>query len=280
MLGDDMSRGVRADDVLCAALRESVRSVPVGLAAVAVAFPVAVGACAPPPAARVTPELPKYGASATPLSRAHDYFREAAAPDFWALVPYYVAQQNDQSCSLASLSMVVNAVRRGWPLSAEQPLVTQPLLSSAVASDLWTKGLAPGGEGVTLDQLGLLASQSLAAFQSRGRVEVTHVEDESAESLSQLRTLLARNEASGDDYLLFNFLVEPFTGVGDYGHIAPVGAYDAPRRRILILDPDRKWYEPYWVPDDVALRGLATVDDVSGKHRGYVYIEAQGAGPR
>jgi hypothetical protein len=32
------------------------------------------------------------------------------------------------------------------------------------------------------------------------------------------------------------------------GHVAVIGAYNAENRQVLILDPDREWYEPYWSP--------------------------------
>ncbi len=217
--------------------------------------------------------IPKYGPVAVPLSRSNDYFRRALAPDFWTLAPYYIAQHNDRACSLASLSMLVNAARSALPLGQSDSLVTQPLLESRVDSQLWSKALAPGGEGVTLAQLAALTSQSLHAFQLRAeRLEVTHVRDTSPEALAKLRQRLLENEGSGDDWMLLNFFVEPYTGVGDYGHIAPVGAYDAEQRRVLVMDPDRTWYEPYWIPDEVALHGMATLDAASGEHRGYVYV--------
>jgi Phytochelatin synthase len=230
-----------------------------------------LGACQP----RVTTSVrspPKYGPLAVPLSRSHEYFRRAGASDFWSLAPYYVPQQDDRSCSLASLSMLVNAARRGQSLDSEQPLVTQPLLLQRVRSEVWARGLAPGGEGVTLDQLAVLAEQSLHAFGFRARAEVTHVVDRSAHALAQLRVRLAQNEAGGDDWLLINFDPGPYTGVGGYGHIAPVGAYDAALGRVLILDPDRTWYEPYWVADAVVLAGMATLDRVARQPRGYVFV--------
>lgn len=216
---------------------------------------------------------PKYGRVAVPLSRDSDYFRRAAAVDFWTLTPYYVPQHNDRACSLASLSMLVNAARTTLPLGQDDPLVTQPLLETKVGSSLWSKALAPGGEGVTLAQLAALASQSLDAFQLRPqRLEVTHVREASPDALAKLRQRLIANEASRDDWMLLNFFVAEYTGVGDYGHIAPVGAYDAEHRRVLVMDPDRAWYEPYWIPDEVALRGMATLDSASGDYRGYVYV--------
>jgi len=232
----------------------------------------AIAASSPAPPAR---GVPKYPATTVPLSRDSAYLRRGATSDFWALSPYYVGQQDDVSCSLASLTMLANAARRHEALGSEQPLFTQPLLRKQVNSPVWERGLAPDGEGVTLDQLALLATESLhAAGITPARVEVTHVPEPSAEALARLRQTLSANEASGDDWLLLNFHAAAYVGVGDYGHIAPVGAYDADARRVLVMDPDRSWYEPYWVSDEAALRGMATRDSVTGESRGYLYVSA------
>lgn len=230
----------------------------------AVPAPAAVGVAAARSA--------KYPASTLPLSREHGYLQRAPAPDFWTLMPYYTAQRDDVSCSLASLSMLVNAARNGAPLGSDDPLVTQQLLFERVQSDVWRRGLAPGGPGVTLEQLGLLAEQSLRGFHIAARVRVQHVPAASPEALAELRSLLLANEASPRDWLLLNFAAQQYVGVGDYGHIAPVGAYDEAQHRVLVLDPDREWYEPYWISDEVALAGMATLDAESGQPRGYVYV--------
>ena len=59
-------------------------------------------------------EHPKYGPYAIPLSKNtnRDYFTAGKAVDFWALIPYYVPQENDSSCSSAALVTVLNAARR------------------------------------------------------------------------------------------------------------------------------------------------------------------------
>jgi hypothetical protein len=229
-------------------------------------------ALAPTPSGEA-PSVPKYPALSVPLSRDSAYLRRAASPDFWALSPYYVGQQDDVSCSLASLTMLVNAARRQIRFSTDDPLVQQLSLRRRVNSPIWERGLAPGGEGVTLDELAVLAAQSLHAFGlAPVHVQVVHVPEASAAALASLREALRANEASGDDWLLVNFLAAAYLGVGDYGHIAPVGAYDADTRRVLILDPDRDWYEPYWVPDEVVLAGMATRDPVSGEPRGYLQV--------
>lgn len=232
--------------------------------------PAAAGVPFSPAAA---PALPKYPASTVPLSRDSAYLRSAASNDFWALGPYYVGQQDDVSCSLASLTMLVNAARRHERLGTDEPLVVQAQLRRRVNSPIWERGLAPGGDGVTLDELATLAEESLRAYGlPPSHVEVTHVPDASPAALARLRAALGANEANGDDWLFVNFLAAAYVGVGDYGHIAPVGAYDAASRRVLLFDPDRTWYEPYWVPDDVLLAGMATRDPVTGAPRGYLHV--------
>jgi hypothetical protein len=238
---------------------------------------LALCACARPSATPAASTLPKYAAFDTPLSRDHAYFSRAPAPDFWSLAPYYLGQQDDVSCSLASLTMLVNAARRSRPLRSDEPLVTQPSLRARAASPTWEHGLASGGPGVTLDQLGQLATQSLQVFGvTPTRVEVTHVTEASPAALEQLRTTLRANESSDHDWLLLNFWAASYVGTGTYGHIAPVAAYDAETRRVLVLDPDREWYEPYWLPDEIALQGMATLDADSGRTRGYLYVSVEG----
>lgn len=251
------------------ALRRAL-SVLLALASLSCAPPAA----APALAARGGPAaaVPKYPAWALPLSREHGYLQRAPAVDFWALISHYAAQRDDVSCSLASLSMLVNAARGGAPLGSDEPLVTQRALLARVQSDVWRRGLAPGGPGVTLEQLGALAEQSLRAYSLAARVRVQHVSQASPQALAALRELLRANEASARDWLLLNFAAQHYVGVGDYGHIAPVAAYDQAQRRVLVLDSDREWYEPYWIPDEVALAGMATRDADSGQPRGYVHV--------
>ena len=59
---------------------------------------------------------------------------------------------------------------------------------------------------------------------------------------------------------------------GSVGHIAPIGAYDAKKKRVLILDPDRKYYQPYWVPYEKLFDGINTTDSGNSKSRGLVIV--------
>jgi hypothetical protein len=99
-----------------------------------------------------------------------------------------------------------------------------------------------------------------------------------------VRQALELNEASDADLIVVNFLQSTLTGDPDgaVGHYAPIAAYDAERRRALILDPDRDWYEPYWVPEAALIEAMATRDSSAGPWRGFLWIRrpalAGGAG--
>src|SRR5207253_298048 len=74
---------------------------------------------------------PKYGPDAVPLSKNSNqrYFMKNKAPDFWALIPYYVHQENDSSCSAAALTTVLNGARKNQTLTDQDELVSHKTLT-------------------------------------------------------------------------------------------------------------------------------------------------------
>src|SRR5262245_27436964 len=70
------------------------------------------------------PAKPKLGAQAVTIQQSHGYLRASEARDYWALSPYYVPQETNSGCSLATGAMVVNALR-GLPPLASDEIVTQ-----------------------------------------------------------------------------------------------------------------------------------------------------------
>lgn len=217
---------------------------------------------------------PKYGPEALLLSRSHAHIQKSAAPDFWALMPYYIPQQNERSCSLASVTMIVNGARSGRALGSDDELATQAGVLKRVKDSSWTRSLGALGRGVELERLGALIEKSLKAYGvDGGRTETVHVDNATPETLARVRAALAENEKSASDFIIANFDQKVFTDDTQVGHIAPVGAYDAESDRVLILDPDREWYEPYWISVATFVKGMATRDSVSKKNRGFVRVK-------
>ncbi len=210
---------------------------------------------------------PKYGPSTTRLSQDHAYFQTAKTTDFWSLIPYYVPQVKENNCGMASIAMTLNAARAHLELDQDTPLVTEAALESKVGS------LPLFG----MNGLEHLQTVSAAGFEKYGmknvRIDVIRLEPSEPKALDRLRAILKASERNQKTFLIANFDQNAFTDDMPIGHIAPVGAYDSIRKRVLVLDPDREWYEPYWIPDTIFLKGLQTQDPFIRKTRGLVRIQ-------
>ncbi|KAG5514616.1 hypothetical protein RHGRI_035872 [Rhododendron griersonianum] len=57
------------------------------------------------------------------------------------------------------------------------------------------------------------------------------------------------------------------------GHFSPIGGYHAGKDMALILDVARFKYPPHWVPLKLLWEAMNTVDEASGRPRGYVLIQ-------
>ena len=205
--------------------------------------------------ARADDPRPKFGPDAVPIGTSHDYLRGQPAPDYWALSPYYEGQSTDSACSLAAIAMLVNALR-GLPPLGTDPLVTQKGMLAAAASPDWSGETAEGGSGVTWRAFVGYVSRSLEAYGIDAEVEVLKPADNSPATLNDVRRLLAVNEESDRDIVLVYFNQGVLTGDWDGPHISPIGAYDAARRRVLIMDVDRQWYVPYWSSDEKLVEAM------------------------
>ncbi|MBS0210821.1 MAG: hypothetical protein JSS27_17910 [Planctomycetes bacterium] len=225
------------------------------------------------------PVQPKYGTKATRLFHAREYLRTNDAPDFWALMPYYIHQFNDRACSVASSMMIVNGMRAQVDLGSEDELITQQRLLNNVAHPRWKEAITEGGEGVTIESLGGYLREALEKFGPKQyeviAVRITPGDDGLRERVKQM---LIENEKSDDDFVVVFFWQAEFTDdpKGETGHVAPVAAYDTEHEQVLIFDPDRDWYEPYWVPLDTLVAGMAKVDPDTHMPRGYIWAKTKG----
>lgn len=219
-------------------------------------------------------DTPKYASGVESISHSHQYIQQNEALLYWKLSPYYLSQLTDSSCSVATATMIVNAARSGQTFTANQPLATQTDLLQRANDTDWIKRVKQGGEGVTLDQLNVFMAKALEAYGIHNfTIEVVHLKSDSKENASILHQALIETEKTGKTFMIANFDQKFFTGTMSVGHFAPVGAYDLQTKRVLIMDPDRQLYEPYWVPEKLFLDAMATVDDEVNNHRGYLLVK-------
>lgn len=226
---------------------------------------------------------PKYGPEGSPravhLAASHQYFQlgDHSAPDFWSLIGYYLPQFNGSACSVASVAMVLNAARSSWIKTADDKFITQTEILNRVKAVDWKKRLSVRGfhgeHGLSLDLLGRAAEAAFQTYGFRGvSVKVVHIPDSSPHTKSEVLQALRENEKSAQDFMIANFNQQAYTDDAAVGHIAPVAAFDESGERVLILDPDREYYEPYWVSVDTFISGMATLDKGAKSNRGFISI--------
>ncbi len=234
------------------------------------------------------PKPGKYGPDASPMSAKTNetYFKTQEAKDFWALMPYYTGQANGSSCSAASLTMVLNAARKNSPLTQEDELVTEKNLGEKYTDDRYryqvsgnlTDAAKHGVRlGVSVERLAEILKTAVNRLKiggAKSKIELEVIDFKNLDaSKKKFHELLVKNEKSDSDFIILNFTQGVLTGDGGgmIGHIAPVGAYDEKQKLVLILDPDRQWYEPYWSPEYKVFDAIA--DKKSDSHPGYVYLQ-------
>jgi len=235
-----------------------------------------------PEAASGDPDHAKYGPVhgpiAVPLSQSSAYFRDVNHPaaDFWRLMPYYVSQITGGSCSVASVAMVVNGfARSGRMLRDEDTIVTQTDLLDRVRRHPWKSK-----RGLSLGRLEAVLKESLGLYGVlNAGTQMVQTTENTPQNLDEFRKVLESNERSADDFVIVHYLQDIVTRSpgGPYPHISPVGAYDIESRRVLILDVDRKWYEPYWVPDHMLFEAMSGRTRAFG-HGGYIRVWANPRG--
>ena len=225
---------------------------------------LAIGICL---GAHAEEAKPKYVSTTIRLSDSPEYIRRNPAPDFWAFMPYYLPQQDAAACGIASMTMLVNAARIHQKLTASDALVTQKALVDKIKVD-YSKGLS-------LDRLGDAIKKAVTEFGLKCSVEIIHADGTPAQN-RKIQELLVKNEKSDQNFIIANFLQGAFTGDPEGGgHISPVAAFDSIHKRVLIMDVDREYYEPYWVSFETFIKGIATGDSGTKLNRGIVFVELQ-----
>ncbi|AOJ82555.1 glutathione gamma-glutamylcysteinyltransferase [Burkholderia savannae] len=201
----------------------------------------------------------------------HMLAESGARSAYVPLGSHFVTQKTESYCGVASLVMVLNALRVPAPAAAQYPPFHY-FTQDNVLNDA-TEKIRPQAQieqhGMTLDQLGALAN----ALGARG--DVRHASDASVDAF---RADAVAHLGRPGRYVLVNYLRSRL-GQQTGGHISPLGAYDAAADRFLILDVSRYKYPPVWVRAADLYAAMNTPDaDNGGRSRGYVLIGGATAG--
>ncbi len=224
---------------------------------------------------------PRNNPYAVPLSKENSYFRNKKniALDFWTLISYYEGQHNDYSCSVGAVLPVLNSVINWKEKKYGQINVGYQELLNKVKTGNWKERVSEKGfrgkHGVPLVALENIVGEVFRVYGQSGlKIRRVHVSNTNASTLNKIKEDLVKNEISGRNFIIANFDGSKFFDDPEpWGHIAVIGAFDEDTNRILILDPYRTWYSPYWVTLERFVLALATKDTENGNFRGYLYLE-------
>jgi hypothetical protein len=220
----------------------------------------------------------KYFTNAKPISRENTFFSKNSALDYWNLSPYYQSQITSSACSLAVFTQAVNTITGIKAENGQSLLFTPYTLLEKIQDKSYAERVAENGGGVSLPELAKLFKKHFPKVLSH-KVQVHMYRSLRANPISQneLENVLIENEKNKNDIIIVNFLQSALTGdpEGAIGHYAFVGAYNSEQQRVLILDPDREFYEPYWVSLDLLHSGITDEKgkDTKGQYtRGFIRL--------
>lgn len=209
----------------------------------------------------------KYVNGTSPLQRDTNYIRTQPALQYWKIMPHYESQLTNSSCSSTTMSMILNSFRYDFDLELEEGQnITQFSLVKNVYYPEWKKKTENDGGGVGLKKLKDYVQEALEFYGLQGfEVQMIQTKSEGLPTVNRIRELLLEIEKSKTDRLVFNFDQGLIFSQDSVGHFAPFGAYDRKTDRVLLMDPDRENYEPYWVPLNLMVRAM--------KNRGLLHLK-------
>jgi hypothetical protein len=188
-------------------------------------------------------------------------------------------------CGVASSVMVLNASTAAKPLSAPyEPYryFTQcNIFNERARARLDLDRIAD--EGLTLAQAqwllnaqdGVRATCFHAGAPEPGAPSEAVPPCAAVEDAARFREAAKAALGARDRFVLINFSRGAMSDDGrGGGHFSPLAAYHEATDSFLVMDVARYKYPPFWVDADLLWQAMATTDTVSGRHRGYIVIDA------
>jgi hypothetical protein len=193
---------------------------------------------------------------------------------FWNLSQFYSPQPDLGSCSVASCTMVLNALPIERPDSKQYKpykLFTPdnfftPKVEEVLKPEKGTAREKVSASGMTLEQL----ASSLRTFPVK--VECVYGSDS---TIDEFRKTLKSSLSRSDTHVIVNYLRKTLNQESG-GHISPLGAYNEKEDMVLILDTANYKYPWTWVKTEQLWQAMAeSVDSDSKRSRGYVVVSVK-----
>jgi hypothetical protein len=208
----------------------------------------------------------------------------SAGPLKQALFRHHIRQYHESSCSVASVAVLLNALRDIQGRSAEGILSQHDILDT-VGTANWKQRMSPDGDGgrrgLPLELLGRVVRDSLDAYGITYRsVETIRTPNDrrgAAKARKDLRARLHTVDPLEKGVILAHFNQGILVKALQIPHISPVGGFDPQTGNVTMLDVDYLQKKPYRVSFDRFYAALSS--DYHGMFRsagygcgGYVYV--------
>lgn len=184
---------------------------------------------------------------------------------YWALNSYYLSQ-NAKSCGSGSAVMVLNALN-----------IHRPKVEEYFDYTLFTpsKYLQTISKVITQEEIkaGFMSLQVLAESLKVFSLNTTTIYADSM-TAKDFRTTLKDNLNNPQVFMIANYYRSSIGHEGK-GNFSPIGAYDEVSDSVLLLDPLRDQYGPFWVQVEDLLKSMNELDDASQKTRGLILVERE-----
>nr|VDD24972.1 unnamed protein product [Brassica oleracea] len=177
---------------------------------------------------------------------------------FFRLISYFQTQSEPAYCGLASLSVVLNALsidpgrkwKGPWRWFDESMLDCCEPLEVVKA------------KGISFGKVVCLAHCTGAKVEAFRTNQTT---------IADFRNFVIKCSSSENCHLISSYDRGVFKQTGS-GHFSPIGGYNAERDMALILDVARFKYPPHWVPLKLLWEAMDSIDQSTGKRRGFMLI--------
>eukprot|EP00250_Pteridium_aquilinum_P004775 c14982_g1_i1 orf=120-1583(+) len=177
---------------------------------------------------------------------------------FFKLISTFQTQAEPAYCGLSTLVVVLNALsidpRRKW--KGPWRWFDESMLDCCEPLEKVKK------DGITFAKVTCLAQCAGASVQAFRANQ---------SSLDSFRNFVETCVSSDDHHLVVSYDRRVLKQTGT-GHFSPVGGYHRQKDMALILDVARFKYPPHWVPVPLLWEAINTIDEATGKSRGFMIV--------
>ncbi len=212
--------------------------------------------------------------------------------DFYQLVNFYQPQENPLYCSIATATIISNALDYGKIPSQKESEIIKPKQAgggviefhlylqktffNAKTQKIKKRAVIEFQEPITIGEQKIYdAGISLGDFAKmlsqahNFKIKVTYAKKNDVKSIEKFRITLKEILADKENFIVANFDGRVI-GTKTEGHISPLVAYDEASDSILVLDVALHKNQWYWINLEKLYEAMNTKD--AEKYRGYLLI--------